>query len=837
MTMSQALDLHLLSLVRSAGQDQIEPSGLHVASPPRRAARSRKADQLILHLSLTGNAPLAPAHQDQLLARLAQVYFQSSGSVTAALRSLAEALNKYLLERNLKNAGSGRQAIGLLNLVVFKETQLYLAQSGPMHAYLLTAGNAQHIYDPQISGRGLGLSRNTPIRFFHASLEPNDTLLLAAETDSSWSQATLAGLHGQGPESQRRKLLGRAGLDINAYLLQARPGKGLVTRQPAQPARPPASPVETPVAAAPVAADLERTPQQPEKSGPADIAASEVQPIEFSTRVTPGQAAEPFHPPASGEPAPGEPATGTPVPVMDKADELEPEEEVDETELTEEDRAVSAELDQVPWKPLPPDRTQSEQPVTASVTEQAAPVIQQSSQPDVVQLKQATHARRSARRKGIDAAPLTSALASAGRPIGGLMRAMGRQLKTILARILPDETIFTIPTPVMATIALAVPLIIVVIATGVYTQLGRSVQYHTLYTQAVEQVKLADAQTDPQARRTGFHQSLALLEQVEAYGVTSETQEMRQHIQLAMDDLDNVRRLNYQPAIIGGLAEDISVSRMLVVDNDLYLLDRNSGKVLRGRVTNNGYEIDPSFQCGPDASLVYQIGPLVDITYSPDNTVNAAVMGMDARGGIIKCNTVGSPDVQVLTLPNRVVDGDLTSLTYEQGNTYVLDPLNRAVWIYWSSKFDEEPQFFFGEEVPNLDDVVDMAVEKEQLYLLRSNGNMTVCTYSGLVVSPTRCLDPVPYVDYRADPAGVPLQWPDPFGAVLTTTSPDPSLYLFSPQTNGVFQFSLRTLAIQRQFMPAEALGNGAGTALAVNPVDRILIVAVHHRVYYAFMP
>ena len=832
MTMSQALDLYLLSLVRSAGQDQTEPSGLHVASPPRRAARNRKADQLILHLSLTGNAPLAPAHQDQLLARLAQVYFQSSGSVTAALRSLAEALNKYLLERNLKNAGSGRQAIGLLNLVVFKENQLYLAQSGPMHAYLLSAGNVQHIYDPQISGRGLGLSRNTPIRFFHASLEPNDTLILATKADSSWSQATLAGLHGQGPESQRRKLLGRAGLDINAYLFQARPGKGLVTRQPAQPARPPASPAETPVAAAPVVADLERAQQQPEVSTRTDNAAPEVQPIEFTTQVTPGQAAESVQ-----APAPGTPVQGAPVPVMDNAEELEPVEEVDETELTEEDRAVSAELDQVPWKPLPPDRTQGKQPVTGSVTESGAPVIQQSSQPEVVRPGQAAQAGRRARRKGIDAAPLTSALASAGRPIGGAMSALGRQLKIFLERILPDETIFTIPTPVMATIALAVPLIIVVIATGVYTQLGRSVQYQTLYTQAVEQVELADAQTDPQARRTGFHQSLALLEQVEAYGVTPETQEMRQHIQLAMDDLDNVRRLNYQSAIIGGLAEDISISRMLVVDNDLYLLDRNSGKVLRGRVTNNGYEIDPSFQCGPDASLVYQIGPLVDITYSPDNTVNAAVMGMDARGGIIKCNTVGSPDVQVLTLPNRVVDGDLTSLTYEQGNTYVLDPLNRAVWIYWSSKFDEEPQFFFGEEVPNLDDVVDMAVEKEQLYLLRSNGNMTVCTYSGLVVSPTRCLDPAPYVDYRADPAGVPLQWPDPFGAVLTTTSPDPSLYLFSPQTNGVFQFSLRTLAIQRQFMPAEALGNGAGTALAVNPVDRILIVAVHHRVYYAFMP
>ena len=823
--MSQALDLHLLSLVRSAGQDQSEPSGLYVASPPKRAARSRKADQLILHLSLTGNAPLAPAHQDQLLARLAQVYYQSSGSVTAALRSLAESLNKYLLERNLKNASSGRQGIGLLSLVVFKENQLYLAQSGPVHAYLLTDGKAQQIYDPQISGRGLGLGRNTPIRYFHASLEPNDTLLVAIEADPTWSQVTLASLHGQGPESQRRKLLGRAGLDINAYLLQARPGKGLVTRQALQPARSVTSTRETAPADKPVVADLTQMPDLLETPAQGEQTALDVQPIEFSTQVSQTPEVEPV------------PISMQPVSVEDQVEELGLEEETDEIELGEDDAPASNELDQVPWMPLPQENAKIVQAVPPAVTNVSATAPEETRQPVIEQPGRAARPARSARRKGIDTAPWAAALSAAGRPIGGAVGAAGRQTKTVLARILPDESLFTIPTPIMALIAIAVPLIIVVIASGVYTQLGRSVQYQNLFAQAVEQVQLADTQTDPQARRTGFHQSLALLEQVEAYGITSDTQDMRQHIQLAMDDLDNVRRLNYQPAIIGGLAEDISIARMLVVDNDLYLLDRNSGQVLRGRVTNSGYEIDRSFQCGPAASLVYQIGPLVDITYSPVNSVNAAVMGMDARGGIIKCYTSGSPDVEVLTLPNRVVDGDLTSITYERGNTYVLDPLNRAVWIYWSSEFKEEPQFFFGEAVPNLDDVIDIAAEKEQLYLLRANGNMTVCTYSGLVVSPTRCVDPAPYMDYRVDPAGVTLQWDDPFGAVLTTTSPDPSLYLFSPQTNGVFQFSLRTLAFQRQFMPGGALGSGAGTALAVNPVNRILIVAVHHQVYYAFMP
>jgi hypothetical protein len=670
------------------------------------------------------------------------------------------------------------------------------------------------------------LGRNTPIRFFHALLEPNDTLLIAVEADSSWSQVTLAGLHGQGPESQRRKLLGRAGLDVNAFLLQGRPGKGLVTRQGIQPVRAAASTEGAPGEISAVSnldqlssLDTQAAPQGNETAKP------EAQPIEFSSPVLSAPVAEPV--PAPVESVSEEAST----------EELD-EEDAEEIEPGEKDtEPVSDELDQVPWMPLPQESVKTEQ--SASGGPPGASTLAESYPPVSKPAGQTPRRARHAQRKGLNTAPLATALASAARPVGGAMGAAGRQLKTILARILPDESLFTLPPSVMALIAIAVPLIIVIIAVGVYTQLGRSVQYQTLFSQAVQQLELADSQTDSQARRAAFYQSLALLEQVEDYGITEETQDMRRHIQLAMDDLDNVRRLNYQPAIIGGLADSISISRMLVVDNDLYLLDRNSGQVLRGLVTNNGYEIDQSFQCSPSASPVYQIGPLVDITYAPANAsgVSPVVMGMDARGGIIKCYTRGSPDVQVLTLPNRVVDGDLTSITYERGNTYVLDPLNRAVWIYWSSNFTEEPQFFFGEEVPNLDDVIDMAVEKEQLYLLRASGDMTVCTFSGLTVSPTRCVDPAPYMDYRVDPAGVPLEWPDPFGAVLTTPAPAPSLYLFSPQTNGVFQFSLRTLAFQRQYMPIEALGSGAGTALAVNPVSRILIIAVHHRIYYAFMP
>ncbi len=155
------MDLHFLPLVRHDGQDQAELPGLHIAAPPRRPARGRQPDRLVIYLSMEGNAPLPQDQQEQLLKRLAESYFKTPGSVTAAMRTVIESLNQYLLDRNLRGASSGRQGLGLLTLLTLREDRLYLAQCGPVHAYLLAESEVRHINDPQPTRRGLGLGRLT----------------------------------------------------------------------------------------------------------------------------------------------------------------------------------------------------------------------------------------------------------------------------------------------------------------------------------------------------------------------------------------------------------------------------------------------------------------------------------------------------------------------------------------------------------------------------------------------------------------------------------------------------------------------------------------------------
>ena len=146
------MDLKLIPLTRHNGQDEHKLPGLQVAAPPRRPARGRKQDRLILYLDFEGDKSLPNEELEQLINNLAQTYYKTGGSVTAALRAVADDLNKQLLEHNLHSTSSEDQIVGLLNLITIRNDRLYLAQCGPMHGFLITESGVEHFHDPQPAG-------------------------------------------------------------------------------------------------------------------------------------------------------------------------------------------------------------------------------------------------------------------------------------------------------------------------------------------------------------------------------------------------------------------------------------------------------------------------------------------------------------------------------------------------------------------------------------------------------------------------------------------------------------------------------------------------------------
>ena len=104
-------DLTILPIHRTNGQELAELPGLLAVTPPRRSARGREHDNLVIYLMLAGNATFSAIELKTLLNHIATGFYQTTGSLTFAMRKAAENINTALLERNLTSqaAQAGRR--------------------------------------------------------------------------------------------------------------------------------------------------------------------------------------------------------------------------------------------------------------------------------------------------------------------------------------------------------------------------------------------------------------------------------------------------------------------------------------------------------------------------------------------------------------------------------------------------------------------------------------------------------------------------------------------------------------------------------------------------------
>ena len=761
-----SFDLLILPLVRASGQEKTEIPGLHVASAPRRPARGRDRDKLVLYFNLTGGTLAPPEQLGSLLAGFAKTYYQTSGTVTTALRAAAESVNRYLLDRNLRSGSTGSQVVGMLTQVVMRDDRISLAQSGPTHAFVITSQRVQHHFDPHLSGRGLGLTRTTNIRFSQIDLQANDALVLSSDPPTHWTAAMLQGSQGQGPESVRRRLLSQAGPDLSAVLLQAQPGAGqLRLLRPAHPQRPRIAQPGAEVATSPQAR------QEPVAS----------------TLETAPVTLEPARAPVS-------------------------------MELTDEESPVNG-----------------IEHITVSLRREAYPDQEDLPRPNP-QSRQPDLQEHAPRKPGPDLSFFGTALAAAGRAFAGAAAVLLRAAALFAKRMLPDESLFTLPASTMAFIAIAIPLLVVAISSAMYFQRGRAAQHQVYFVQAQEAALAAQAEDELQAQRQAWESTLNLLDQAESFQLTADSRNLRTQAQSALDTLDYVDRLDFQPALVDNLKENAHITRMAATDADLYMLNAREGVVLRAILTNSGYRLDPTFQCGPGPHGGVIVGSIKDITALPKgNEFNATILGIDANGNLLYC-IPGDAPLAVSMAPPDINWGTPEAMTYDTDDLYILDPQSNAVWIYRRMAVTEEPRLFFGDQVPPMQDVIDMAVNLNDLYLLHTDGHLTTCVFSGLLEAPTRCQEPAEYADPRPGRQSGPLIEGAYFTEIFFAPPPDPSLYLLEPNSHAIYHLSVR-LTFQRQYRPLEPLPEGPATAFATSRGNRTAFIAVGNQIFYAAMP
>jgi hypothetical protein len=770
--MPAELDLLLLPFNRVKGQEWPQLPGLLAMAPPRRTARGREEDWLIVYLNLVGNAPFTSAGYAQIVGQLAERFYQVPGALTSAMRTVIEVLNQFLTDRNRKISGISQQSTGRLIVGVLRGTQLTLAQSGPTHVFHLTPEGARHIYDETLSGRGLGHGPSTPIYFSQVSLHPGEQVLLCTELPPAW-QASLETDRGlAGLEAMRRKLLSVTDEELNAVLIQAQPGKGrMEILQAMKPAVEMAAPLPADRQPASAAALPPAAPPPPPAERPAS---------RFSRLVSGG---------ASSSAAPLAPP---PAPAVEA-----------ETAAPQTARPASF---------VPPRRL-------SALPEIEHPVLERQ--------------RR-----------VYGGLARFLQNVRTLNERIARLIGKFLPSLLPAEHSEGPPlsNTFLALVAVVVPLVLVVVASTVYVRYGKSSQYEENYQLAVQAAVGAIGQTDPAVVRHAWESCLYYLDRAEGYMVTQESRELRRIAQSALDGLDGIVRLDFRQ-VGGSLGEEVRITRMVATESDLFLLDAGSGNVMHALVTNQGLQMDTFFKCGSGIYNDVPVGPLIDISPLPSiNTPNADLLGMDGNGNLLYC-TVGAEPVALSLAPPSVgwVGIRNFSLDIDGRNLYLLD--QNAVWVYAGvlGEFSDLPISFFSEQVPqNMNQVIDLAVSREDLYLLFQDGHLTACTLGRLEVVPTRCTDPLTYEDNRPGHLSGVTIMDAVFSQMTFGSTADPSLYLLEPLTQAIYRFAphSNSITLQGQFRASPDLVQAGfagqpATAMAISPT-RGIFLCVGNKIYYA---
>ncbi|MFQ5407116.1 MAG: hypothetical protein ACE5FI_01685, partial [Anaerolineales bacterium] len=203
--------LQLVDGVQQAGA----PPGVRMEQPPRRSARGRSRDQLLLNLYLKADNGSDETDVEALLDLAARHFFGTPGTVTKAFRALYNAVSATLLKINQASPRGAPVTAGL-SCAVWRGEELYLAQAGPGSAFVVQRASAEQFPEAAHAIRPLGMSNNPDVQFFHTTLTEGDLLVTCPEAPAGWRADTLRSVNTGELEPALSRLVHLAGNAVNA---------------------------------------------------------------------------------------------------------------------------------------------------------------------------------------------------------------------------------------------------------------------------------------------------------------------------------------------------------------------------------------------------------------------------------------------------------------------------------------------------------------------------------------------------------------------------------------------------------------------------------------------
>lgn len=443
---------------------------------------------------------------------------------------------------------------------------------------------------------------------------------------------------------------------------------------------------------------------------------------------------------------------------------------------------------------------------------------------------------------GRASARLRQFLEGVGRPVQRLADPVLLGLWRLLARMAPGlaeaERPGGLSPKVLIGTALAIPLVVVGIASLVYLRTGRAQQFDQYLAQAQAAVVAASLKATLEEARADWELARSWLDLAETYRVTEASSVLRRQVQNALDSAELVVRLELVPAVSGGFGGQAEITGLAATASDLYALDTGNGLIWHAWATGRGYEIDPEFDCPLAEERSAQAWVGITIQPEPGALGIEGVVAVDRNGGLLYCAPGRSPLRGQLSPPD-IGWGRLQAFDVFEGNLYVLDPVTNAVWIYDASGglFSGPATLFFAEAVPELETAIDLALAQDELIILHSQGNIDRCQRvvenapDGSLRIRVEC-DPDPqFLDERAgQPPGRTIPGANPLQMVYSPP-PEPSLFFLDAASGSIFHYSMR-LVYQAQYRPIQPLEEPVVSITEAPPSD--LLLAAGGQVYYA---
>ena len=800
-------------------------SGYLVGTADRKIARTRINDVIILKFSpfrkLDANEELVLLG---FLEKTSRFYFKTNGPITTVTRKSGEFLNDLLIKFN--SSKNIREIInGSFQLLVLRNSEAYFVHCGSPAAFVISKIHSYQ-FDEKVSGnQGLGISKNVKFKFFHAELQSGDRIILCDRAPSNWTIEALTEDPRISISHLRKTLLQKQNQDFTAIILQVRTGSGNVHQLKLE--------NQTLLSSSDGETQDFSKNEESEVKDNKTLSSNETYITEIEEpKVDPGVLTTELSGYLSKDQIPAPPFLQ--VDYSKNKDNLSSRPRID--------RDVS--LDRGENIEISPSRLYQDTKETRKTGLDQEQVANPGTIDKAFKEPRKPIINRSGLIRFLNSFKLVLVkLTSNSEKINS---SLSENTAKLISRANPSskDAGTSLSSTSMFFMAILVPILVVAISMTVYFRSGRVEQHDKFVFQANQLVIQANSETDVTKRAVIFQDALLFLDEAEKYGTTETSDELRSIIQEELDTLQGVTRIRLQNTIAGGLDRRIQISRMLVsTSEDLYALDEGTGRVIRLVFTNNDYEVDTSFICGPGNYEQIIVHELVDIeSITINNSLNAVVIGIDRGGNLLLCSVNKAPTAIKLNLP-EMGWGQIKAIAFNGYSIYILDVDEKTRDLYRlpanGLKFDENPESIFSGNIPeNLTNINDMAIYDDQLFLVRNTGELMNCSIGNAEINCNQSIGYGFILQGQSRSITDVVTGVD-FSQVQTTQPPDPSIFFMDRLNSAVYHFSL-ALNMQKQIRPnfvgAIAKPEGQITAFTVSPYG-IIHFAYGHQLFFGYLP